>query len=273
MKNVVTIFIILTTHQLTAQYWFGPKFGYSYIDHVYQESTYERDSFNVPTDYNFQVGAAFSYTATSMYAVYGELLYERVDKSVRDIQTNGEVVNTEMTNHFISAPIMLRVTMGSAPFHYFINGGPRLGYWLGGKCKQDLEEFSEFLIDDDGNPLVVEYDITFNSSDALAGDRSTALVSKPNRLQFGLTLGGGFLIDIQGGYRLQLDFRYTWIHSNMGTNNGSLDTNFDNESYRENLEYYHNIATVGVAFLFDYNSKLRKKGRSTSGESNKKSKK
>ena len=268
-RNLIAGVLLLSSFWSYSQYWFGPKIGLNYIDHVYQESTYEKDSFNVPENFNFQAGVAISYTATGLYSVYGELLYERYGKKVTDRQTDGEIVKTEMTNHFISAPVMLRVTLGRIPFHYYVNGGPRLSYWLGGSGKQDLAEFEEFLTDEDGNPLIVDYNVTFNSSNALAGDRSTAFVSKPNRLQFGLTAGGGIILDVKGENRLQIDFRYTWVHSNMGTNNGTEDINFENETYRENFEYYHNIATVGVAYLFGYNSDLKRKGKSTSKKSNK----
>ena len=59
----------------------------------------------------------------------------------------------------------------------------------------------------------------------------------------------------------------------MGTNNGTKDINFDNESYRENFEYYHNIATIGIAYLWGYNADLKRKGNSTSKESKKENKK
>ena len=273
MKHLLVTIAVLISYTSNAQYWFGPKIGYSYIDHVYQESTYESDTaFTVPKDFNYQAGIALSYTATSRYSVYGELLYERVGKEVTDSPTGGDFVTTKMTNHFLSAPIMLRVTLGTVPFHYFVNGGPRLAYWLGGNGSIKLEELAEAFFDEDGNPIPVDYKIVFNSS-RLGSDRSTAFVSKPNRLQFGLTLGGGVFFDIQGGSRLQLDFRFTWVHSNMGTNNGFNDTNFNDETYRENFEYFHNIGTLGITYMFGYDSQLRRKGKSTVSKSNKKKKK
>ncbi|MEO9484480.1 MAG: outer membrane beta-barrel protein [Ekhidna sp.] len=278
MKSILT-FVALTVliNFSFGQYWFGPKVGVSYIDHVYQDKTYERDSFNVDSDVNMQFGFALSYSATDRYSVYGEILYERIGKTLRDKGTNGESVYSNMTNHFISVPVMLRITLGKVPFHYFVNGGPRLSYWVGGKGTHDLAAFEEFLIDDDGNPIVVDYKLRFNSDNASPDDFSTAYVSQPNRLQFGLALGGGVYFDLASGGRLMIDFRYTWVHSNMATNTGN-DINLirgssgDLDFYRENLEYYNNIATVGVAYLFGYNSDLKRKGKSTSSESNKKKK-
>ncbi|WP_420318779.1 hypothetical protein [Ekhidna sp.] len=279
MKYLISLVLLIVVYSVSGQYWFGPKIGISYIDHVYQESTYKTDSFNVDSDINWQAGFAFSYSATDMYSVYGELIYEKIEKTLRDKPTDGDLAFSEMTNHFISAPIMLRVTLGRVPFHYFVNGGPRLSYWVGGKGVHDLAAFDEFppVADEDGNPLPVEYKITFNSDKSSPDDFSTAFVKKPNRLQFGLTLGGGMYFDLATGGRLMVDFRYTWVHSSMATNSGE-DTNLirgssgDLDFYRENMEYYHNIGTVGIAYLFGYNSDLKRKGKSTSRESNKKKK-
>ncbi len=278
MKSLTLFLAIIASFVSYGQYWFGPKIGVSYIDHVYQDKTYERDSFNVDTNINMQYGFAFSYSATDKYSVYGELVYERVGKTLRDKETDGDLVLSKMTNHFISAPVMLRITLGKVPFHYFINGGPRLSYWVGGSGRHELAAFEEFLIDEDGNPLPIEYTLKFDSDNASPGDFSTALVDRPNRLQFGLTLGGGVYFDLASGSRLQLDFRYTWVHSNMATNS-NRDTNLirgapgDLDFYRENMEYYHNIATLGVAYMFGYNSELKRKGKSSNKESNKKKKK
>lgn len=258
----------------SAQYWFGPKFGLSHIDHVYQESAYEKDTFDIPTDFNWQAGIVFNYSATDRYAVYGEIYYEKIYKSLKDQATGGQLVKTNMTNHFLTIPVMLRVTLGTVPFHYYINGGPRLSYWLAGKGSHELAEFEEFppVSDEEGNPLPVDYKLTFKSSNAAPDNPSTAFVDKPNRLQFGLTLGGGIYFDLQTGGRLQVDFRMNWVHSNMGTNSIN-DVNLVRETHRENLEYYHRISTISVAYLFGYNSELKKKGRSTIKESNKKKKK
>ena len=265
-----------------AQYWFGPKIGLNYIDHVYQESTYESDtSFSVPRNFNFQAGVAVSYSAGGIYSVYGELLYERIGKEVTDSETGGQLIKAEMTNHFISAPVMLRVTLGRLPFHYYVNGGPRLSYWLGGNGSKLTPGSAEFLeeefFDENGNPIPLEYKVTFNQAKAQATDFSNkkAFVSEPNRLQFGLTVGGGIILDVFDHNRLQIDFRYTWVHSNMGLNSDDDDSFFEYEDAaidgtgtRENFEYYHNIATIGIAYMWGYNSNLRRKGKSTNKKSN-----
>lgn len=271
MRITLTACFFLLLSIANAQYWFGSRFGISYIDHVYQDEDYE-DDFDVQPNLNISAGAAFSYTASDLYAVYGELTYDRIGKSVKDITTDGSQVNTTMTNHFISAPVMLRINLGKVPFHYYLNGGPRISYWLAGSGTQLLAEIAE----NSANPefpeeSIIDYNIVFDREKVTSVDRN--FVSRPNRVQFGLTVGGGVFFDMQDDSRLQIDFRYTWVHSNMGINNEEEDIGFVFESYRENFEYYHNIATIGVAYMWNYDAKLTRKGKSTNKESNKKKKK
>jgi len=95
-------------------------------------------------------------------------------------------------------------------------------------------------------------------------------------LQIGLTAGAGIILDVFQRNGLQIDFGYTWVHSNMGLNSDDDDSFFEYEDAaldgtgeRENFEYYHNIATIGVAYMFGYNSNLKRKGKSTNKKSNK----
>ncbi|WP_462249985.1 outer membrane beta-barrel protein [Ekhidna sp.] len=272
MRVLLSVLLVVIFSTISyGQYWFGPKVGFNYIQHNYQDVSY-RDTFNIKNDLNFHVGGAFSYSATDKYSVYIELLYERIGKSVRDIASDGANVRTSMTNHFISMPAMLRITLGKVPFHYYVNGGPRVSYWLAGKGTQFLEEFVEQLPD----PEMVEdafreYKVVFKRSKVDGDD--TALIQNPNRVQFGLTVGGGIYFDLQGGGRLLIDARYTWVHSNMGENSSSDNINFNFTTYSENFEYSHNITSIGVAYMFGYNSELKRKGKSSNKESNKKKKK
>lgn len=264
-----------------SQYWIGPKIGASYIDHIYSDKTYEGTttdteirSLGVDENINFQAGLAVNYTTETIYSFYGELMYEQIGKELGfaegliDDPSSTVFGVTSMKNHFITAPLMLRVTLGHLPFHYYINGGPRLSYWLGGSGEMAIDEFVEFGSPNDDGSEVYVYQVTFNSKKAQE-NTDKALVSKPNRVQYGLALGAGIILDVFNQSRLQIDFRFTWVHSNMGTNNGTDDINFEFPGYRENFEYSHNMASVGIAYMLEYNKNLKRRGKSTNKSSNK----
>lgn len=281
MRSFLVILSLIFVISAQSQYWFGPKVGLIYNDHIYQVEAYEKDTFNIPNDFNFQGGFALAYTATDMFSAYGEIVYERVGKTIKNQGVNGEEdgeeVNVQMTNHFLSIPVMFRVTIGKGYLKYYANGGPRLSYWLAGKGTHDLEANDEPAIygrDEDGNALPYPFEVTFNS--AKADDLINELVKNPNRLQFGLAIGGGMLFDLPNGSRIMLDARYTWSHSNMAQNS-ELDGNIygspgDVDYYRENWEYSRNYASISIGYLIGYNSQLQRKGKSTNSESNKKKK-
>ncbi|MFK7954118.1 MAG: outer membrane beta-barrel protein [Ekhidna sp.] len=289
MRSYLVVLTLLIATTASSQYWFGPKAGISYNRYVYQDKEY-RDSYDIDNDLNFQGGVAFAYTATDMFSAYGELNYERLGKTLRDKLTNGTVETVEMTNHFISVPIMFRVTMGKGFLKYYANGGPRLSFWLGGKGESDLQQNDEGAIfgtdpnDSTFSALPYKFKLRFNSSKTGDVESSSGsglelqnlLVDKPNILQFGLNVGGGFLYDLPNGSRIMIDFRYTWSHSNMAQNSEADGNIYGQESdvdyYRENWEYSRNYASISIGYLLGYNADLKRKGGSTNKESKKKKK-
>ena len=274
--SLATIAVLLVTHLCSAQYWFGPKFGISYIDPVYQDPSIERDFYDISSDYDVQAGVALNYTATDLYSVYTEIVYERMNRDlVRKPTSEEPYVISNSVNNFITIPIMLRISLGKLPFHYYINGGPKISYWLSNKGSFYLESFEEKVVLDPISgealePGPQEYKLVFNPSKANGEDR--LLLREPNRLQFGLTAGTGAFFDLASGARLMVDLRATFGHSNLGFDNGSETLDFSDDSHIESFEYTMNMLTVSIGYLFEYNTEFKRKGRSTSRESNKKKK-
>ena len=99
----------------------GVRLGANYTTHRYQETSFKRDSFNVDENLGFQAGLSMSYQASDLYSVYGEIVYERIGRELRDKLTDGSFVDSKSTNDFLTIPLMLRVTLGRVPFHYYVN--------------------------------------------------------------------------------------------------------------------------------------------------------
>ncbi len=272
---VFTVFVCLAQFAYS-QYWFGPKIGISYVNPVYQDPAVERDLYDVDNDFDAQIGVALNYTATDLYSVYTEIVYERMNRDLRNKTDNPDLVISNSVNDFITIPIMLRISLGRLPFHYYINGGPKLSYWLSSKGSIFLESFEEQVILDPVTgetlpPGPQEYKVVFNSSKANGED--TRHVSDPNRLQFGLAAGAGAFFDLASGGRLMVDLRYTFGHSNLAFDDGSDAFDFADDNYVESFEYTMNTATISVGYLFGYNAEFKRKGKSTDKKSNRKKKK
>lgn len=254
-----------------SQYWIGPKVGYHYTLHDYQDDRY-LDNYTSAKDHNFEAGLVVTYTANDRYAVHGELYYEQISNRVRN-KANFQV-DSRTNYNYLSAPILLRISMGHAPVHWYLNAGPKVSFWLSGNG------VLEYADDEAGNEQGIvreDYKVVFNRSKA-GLDEGPYFIYEANRIQYSLTAGGGFYLDLANGGRLMVDFRYNWGHSNMGFNedvnvkNGTLNINGDfapENGYFENYEFSNTTLSFSLAYMFEYNTQLKRKGGSTSGESKK----
>jgi hypothetical protein len=252
MRSFLYLLLLGVCFGSQAQYWFGIKVGGQLSDHVYEEKTYDTDSFSVSPDYNFHVGAMMTYQASEKYAVHVELNYQKIEKRLSNLQGVTPRALSKSSYHYLTLPFLLRFNFGRAPFQFYLNGGPRLAFWLRGTGVIELDEFAEFNIDRIDYQIVHNRDNSDNL-DQLALDRG-------NILQYGLTFGGGVNFDLRNKSRIMLDFRYTFGHSHIGFN-GSPDFQWVN--YYENFEYTHNILSVSVGYLFEFDAMLQRKGKST----------
>ena len=163
--------------------------------------------------------------------------------------------------------------MGRSPVRWYFNGGPKVSLWLSGKGRL---EYADDEIGNDQGMVVQNYRVVFNRRKAIENQGEKYFVYEGNRLQYALTAGGGFYLDLANGARLMVDARYNWGHSNMGFNedfndaNGTLTINppiIPENGYQENYEYTHNTFSISLAYMFEYNTQLKRKGGSTSSES------
>ncbi|MEP2026458.1 hypothetical protein, partial [Reichenbachiella sp.] len=164
------------------------------------------------------------------------------------------------------------VFMKNSRFKVFVEAGPRLSWWLGGKgsiVSDETEENASVL------GQAVDYDVLFlneEMDEINTGDYNDKLiVTKPNRLQYALDFGVGWLFDITPSQRVIVDAKFSWAHSNMAFNEGVAFSNIN--EYKEDMEYRSHMLMISVAYMFGYNPALTTKGKSTSNVGGKKAKK
>lgn len=275
MRIVITLFFTLLLTGSYAQYWIGPKAGYHYTIHDYQDDSY-RDDYKISDTHNFEAGMVVTYEASERYAVHGELFYEKQKNRVRSKE--GFMVDSKSTFDYLSFPILLRVSMGHSPVHWYLNGGPKLSYWLAGRGQISTDELDESVPEELDNEGFLDYNLAFSASKAEGFANQVFFVPDANRIQYSLTAGGGFYLDLAGGGRLMFDVRYNWGHSNMGFNIDQQDNNgkvlqsgsevdIPANGYFENYEFSMTSISFSVAYMFEYNAQLKRKGSSTSSKS------
>ncbi|XOV95309.1 MAG: outer membrane beta-barrel protein [Bacteroidota bacterium] len=239
-----------------AQYWFGPKIGGHRIDHIYQDPEYSRDTVKVSPDYNFQGGFVFHYASDDRFSFRTEVVYERLGRKVTN--RNDIPAYSKMTNHFISVPLQLRMAFNRGSVHYYVNGGPKISYWVSGNGYIDLDEF----LDNSTDPI--DYNVVFKESKKTRENQLA--FPGANRLQYALTAGAGTYLDLAAGGRLEIDFRYSFGHSNMGFN---INPDLTFSEYYDNLKFRNNMLSVSIAYMLEYNAQLKRKGASTNKDSKK----
>ncbi len=245
---------------LHAQYWFGPRVGLQRADFIYQDSQYKKDSFDVSNHYGGHYGIMMIYQASDKYAVSGELLYEQIGKKVTNRADDDVSVYSQTSFRYLSFPFSLRWNFGSEPVYFYVAGGPKLSYWLGGTGEILLDEFNEAKTVVDPIP----YSVKFKQENG--GDFDRRSVVEANRVQYGLQVSAGMYFDVVTGGRILVDLRYSFGHSNMGFNDNA-DYKF--VTYEENFEFRNYTLSATLAYLFEYNAALQRKGSSTNKNSKK----
>lgn len=167
-----------------------------------------------------------------------------------------EDMKNEATYYFIDAALLLRksfhIQLGkNIPATCFVNVGPHISYWLGGKG-----------VIGDKNGDGVDYKIKFVDTLRLdQADFKTMYMVEANRWLFGADIGIGMTAPIRSTQRVLVEFRFTWGHTFYGgqTSARYSDINFTDTNMRSN----ERVLSITAAYMFDFDLREAKKGRST----------
>ncbi len=254
--------LLLMSNMAMAQFWFGARVGFHRNDYRYQDNETRFVELNggdlfqnelyapVRADYNFEFGGTATYTATDIYSVHVELNFERYKKSVSSLEGAFQIDNS-FTYNYLSLPLLMRISFGRGPIHYYGNLGPKISYLT----VATGTVFNQNFVENRLGPRDVRF--VFDANDAL-NDASKVVLEEPNRIQYSLNFGGGVLVDLSTGGRLMIDLRYSWGHSNLGLNRDSQLFGLG-----ENVEVSNQSISFSVGYAIPYNPAELLKGSST----------
>jgi hypothetical protein len=131
---------------------------------------------------------------------------------------------------------------------WFVNIGPNINYWVSGNGRID----TEFGIPQD-------YSIVFNQT-GTAYDKM--YMNGVNRWLFGLNLGLGFNVTTLRNQRFITELRLTWGQTYLGNTNSAFWNNISFQG-QESMKFNLKVLNFSVAYVFDKDIKLAKKGKST----------
>lgn len=159
------------------------------------------------------------------------------------------------TYNFIDAALLLRrsfkFNLGkNIPATWFANIGPHVSYWLGGKGTVGS-------IGNDGTKYKIQF---VDSLLATHTDFNTLYMVDANRWLFGADIGIGMTAPIKSTQRVLIELRFTWGHTFYG---GLTSANYNWIEFSDrNMRTNERVISLTVAYLWDFDLKERKKGRS-----------
>lgn len=237
---------------------FGPKVGFQVYQPIFRE--YELpEEFNNNFDFGYNIGGVMDYKVTDRFAVHTELSYTKKGKNI----TGGgrDLFKNKATYHFIEVPVLIRAIYEQYGWSWYWNLGGNLSYWLGGSG--DLYSFEIY---DAGIREDQSYDVVFAPPKPGFQPELVLNVVEPNRVQVGLDVGFGFYFKVYKNQYLNLDFRFTYGHSWMASDeppNPLRDMpNLGLQEYQEDLRHSIGVLAVNLAYVFDFDPHLRSQGRS-----------
>jgi hypothetical protein len=194
MKKILTLVVVMTSVLCaSAQMTIVPKFGLSLSKIASEEDE------DMKSKLGMIIGVGLNYQVNDMFSVQPELQFVqkgfRIDES-SSFDGYTEKIEGKISINYLEIPVLVRTSFGSDNFKFFVNAGPSLGIGLGGKTQFDYS-FSDGIdnFSTSGSGKVKFGDEPDDNEDDTYFD---------NRIDFGLQLGGGFMI----AKKVAIDIRY-----------------------------------------------------------------
>jgi hypothetical protein len=216
------------------------------------------NSYNIEPVWGFHAGANVSFKVRNRFFLHASLLYSTKGRKVNGLEDH--LLRNTAKYNYVEMPVIYAVDfrgrIGSGKeFKYYFGIGPNISYWLGGKGQlynSDLDENADFASRD------LQYRIVFTQR---PDSRSHEMnVAEPNRVQLGLNVASGIVLEPQPNQRILLMVRYELGHSFLsGNGNGTFGPTY----YQDVLQARNQGIRFSASYMLDLRIENRKRGKST----------
>jgi hypothetical protein len=248
---VSLVFILIQTSWVHAQkFSLGVKAGFLGLKSVYGDKD-ERKLVDDKIKWGYYGAGFISFPLKNHYTCVIETGFSQKGRKV--FFDNGDSKNFA-TYYFLDEVLLLRrhfkLNLGkNIPADWFINVGPHVSYWLGGKGTVGAS-------DNDGTAYKIKF-----IDESLLGDFNTMYMIDANRWLFGLDLGIGMTAPIKSTQRVMAELRFTWGHTYYG---GEFTANYNwSNFYDKNLKANEKVLSLTIGYMWDFNVQESRKGHST----------
>ena len=251
----------------SAQFRLGPAVGASISRwHFPKEESNEFYSSRLTPGYHG--GFAANYWVNERYSLHTEWLYLYRQKNV-NYNKGTLMVNDQATHHYLSVPVLYRVSFHSqikkSHQEWYLNAGPALHYWMGGRGTLRTNEQSPYV--QEGR---LDYKIKFGKPEEFG---STEYIEPANRWQIALYAGGGVIFDLGHGRHIWVDAR-TSLGAAKSFFSASAKGDYGLNLYQDNLQSSITNMSLTAGYFQDVNFfSVLKKGKTAKKKKAKKLKK
>jgi hypothetical protein len=253
-KITTGLIIILSLYSIraSAQIAFGPKAAIQYYKTAYFDQD-DKEAYTAKSKLGYNVGVFVIAPLKNHYALISELGFSR--KGKKNKVKESDYFNNSSYN-FLEASLLVRRSFEAnliekVPSTWYINMGPNIQYWLGGKGEIDTV-------------IPVDYKLTFDSQSSISADNIMTLTNA-NRILFGLDFGVGINIAAGRAKSISAELRYTYGHTFLGQRE-SAEITPDFIQFEESMMVNYRVFQIVVAYNFEFDYRDTKKGKSISNK-------
>jgi hypothetical protein len=172
----------------------------------------------------------------------------------RRITFNSDEWENNATYYFVDGAMLLRKSFPfqlgrNIPSTWFVDIGPHISYWLGGKGKVSAGGSYNYTIVFEEMP-----------ESPPEPDFNTMYIVDENQWLFGLDIGVGFEAPIAHKKDLLVELRFTSGHTFYGMRGSASNRTL---GFSDNLRSNEKVLSLTVAYILDINIQENRKGKST----------
>lgn len=259
MVLLLLLSIVLIKTATAQVIWAGLKIGGELSKARIDPASF-KDSVKVRPAIGYQAGAVILFKVKDRYFLHTEYLY-----SVKSKINLGKIdpdLKDKVTYHYFEVPVLFTIQFKGhlgkqREFKYFLGVGPNVAYLLSAKGVIESGELKEQGF----SPM--KYKVEFSQRENREHN-DIIHYTKVNRVQFGINVGAGLLLEPVPKHKMIVDVRYTIDQTLFGKQSADFIVPHD---YDDNLRFRNQSLKFSVMYLLEYN--LSKKERNK-GKSNKK---
>ncbi|MEQ1588650.1 MAG: porin family protein [Cyclobacteriaceae bacterium] len=246
----ITLLLVLSSSIVFAQkFTWGIKAGGTLSLTTFADED-DKDEFTPREKIGFAVTGLLNYPFKNNYSLQSEIGFSQRG---RRIKFNSDSSTHTASYQFLDFGLLVRksfrVQWGEhIPGHWFVNAGPRLSYWLGGKGNVTGTHPFDYTV------------VLGPLSEVPLIEPDKMYLKGTNRWMAGFDIGLGIDAPIRKIHDLVLELRYSQGFTQYGNKNSVYTSQ---PGFSDSLKATEKIISLSIGYTIEYNIKAPRKGKST----------